>query len=189
MLTIIQLLLNGAPEDEKRKSQGAFSTQLSKYAWHLLLIPKRFKKAHKLCTWLVAFFACDLQALVLSCEEVTTSFLTSPAQCIKNLCRSQRKKSRDQSSKKSLSAAPESSSARTSAERGKSKRTLFEEYAHLPWQVYGEGEPPAGWQQDEQADSFAVQIHSNLVPVKSPQGWTLGNLLTGVLQRGIKVCP
>lgn len=68
---------------------------------------------------------------------------------------------------------------------------MFEEYSHLPWHVYGEGEPPVGWQSGQpnnEEGSFVVQVQTGLVPVKPPQGWTLGNLLTGMLQRGIKVC-
>ena len=41
--------------------------------------------------------------------------------------------------------------------------------------------------QGSHADSLAVHIQDGLVPVRNPQGWSLGNLLTGVLQRGIRV--
>ena len=90
-------------------------------------------------------------------------------------------------------SALQTSPAKAEAERGKGGdggRALFEEYSHLPWHVYGEGEPPPGWQSVEQsrhAGTLAEQIQDGLVPAKPPQGWTLGNLLTGVLQRGIKV--
>lgn len=42
-------------------------------------------------------------------------------------------------------------------------------------------------EQEGVEDSLAVHIQQGLAPVKAPQGWSLGNLLTGVLQRGIRV--
>ena len=96
-------------------------------------------------------------------------------------------------SKRSFNAALEPPASKARVDKrgcGEGGRIMFEEYSHLPWHVYGEGEPPVGWQTGQQSDqdgSFVVQVQNGLVPVKPPQGWTLGNLLTGMLQRGIKV--